>query len=166
MTKSDRLLIPVNPTYDWDLDPTEQVGYVNPVRLNDHVIFLANAALRLGLRIDQLSKSLAQAKQDHEKSQHAVDDFQQDLLIKFPPPSLATKSHKLLERFVRQLVAEHDLGDQYQSLLAHSRLAKAAVERLTLELDGARAIAQSIKLAGEHIQTHLSFVKAEARGHL
>jgi hypothetical protein len=159
-------MMPVNPTYDWDLDPGEQLNYVNPVRLNDHVIFLANTAARLGLRINELTKSLAAAKAAEAAAVDELEDFEQDLLVLFPPNTLASKSNKLLDRYVRQLAQSQGKGEVHQEHRSVARSWRNEVMRLGLELDGARSLMASIKLAGEHIQTHLSFVKAEARARL
>ena len=163
---ADSLRIPVNPAYDFARAPEDQAAYVNPVRLNDYVIRLANTALRLGVRIDALSRDLAAAKAALQTAEHALEDFQQDLLVRYPPNSLATKSNRLLDRFIRQQVEQENLGDEWRARLTALRAARRQVDQLELELDGARALAQTIKVAGEQIQTHLSFVKAEARARL
>lgn len=156
------LLVPTNPNYHWDVDPESQPEFANPVTVNNHVLRLANAGIAMAVASAKVNKQLSQAKQALKDAEHALEDFEQDLLRTSPPNTAAQKSNRLLALYVRQVAFEHGRQAEHQQLLQAQRAAQGTVDQLEIEKDTIWATSQAIKLAGEHIQTHLSFRKFEA----
>jgi len=158
----DELLVPTYPTYDWDADPGEQPEYTNPVSLNNCVIRWVNAAIRITQRLVATNKRIGQAKVALEQAEAALDDFEQELLRTNPAPASATKSLKLLDAYLNQVAVSTGKADDYRKLIGRIREIRQRLRILEMTADNCRHIGQTLKLAGEHAMTHLSFVKTEA----
>jgi hypothetical protein len=163
MSLLDDLLVPVNPDYDWDVPAEEQTEFVNPVRVNNHVMLQHNAAIRVAQRVVALNRKIATGRQALGTAKDALEDFEQELLITYPAPGSATKNLKVLNAYVRQVAFEHGQREEYLARVQAVRDAERAVASLELEAETARFVFNTIKLTGEHAQTHLSFVKNEQR---
>lgn len=155
------LVIPTNPDYKWELDPDEQPEYVNPVALNNREVQYANAAIRVAQRLVATNRHIAKSKQNLATARHALEDFERELLLAYPAPSSATKSTKLLQAYLYAAAIQHDKRETLNALVTEVRAIERDLISLEIEADMAHTAFQAIKLGGEHIQTHLSFVKNE-----
>lgn len=154
------IIIPVNPDYSWELDPFAQLEYVNPVTLNNHEIRLANAAIRISQSVIGINKHIASLRSAMADTKAAIEDLEQELLSKNPAPS-STKTLKMLASYVRTLAFSNGQDEKYGLLLRTLRKDENELTKREIELDSLKFTWQTIKLTGEHIQTHLSFVKSE-----
>jgi len=156
------LIVPANPTYDW-ATAEEQSEYVNPVTLNNREIQMANAAIVVTQQHIKVNRKIAEAKHWLQEAKHALEDFERDLLLRFPAPSTSTKSTKLLQVYVYSTATSQNLKSQYDALVTKVRELDRELLKWEAEADNCHMAFQAIKLAGEHIQTHLSFVKNEQK---
>lgn len=157
------LIVPVNPDFDWDADPSTQTEYVNPVRVNAHVMRQHNAAIRVAQELVAVNKHIGQLRRDLSEAKDDLEDFEQQILLDFPPPGTATKSTKLTNAYIRQTAFTHNRRDRYLELLTRVRDLERTLLVIEVRADTARFVFQTIKLTGEHAQTHLSFVKNEQK---
>lgn len=155
------LQIPTNPNFNWQVSPTEQLEYVNPVTLNNWAIQLANQALAVSSKIIVTNKHIRAAKQALVDAKASLEDFEYDLLREYPANSSTSKTLKILESHLRRSATAANKADQYQVLREAVRNAQRDYDKYELDLDNARQVSDTIKLMGIHIQTHLSFIKAE-----
>lgn len=165
MTKADinDILIPVNPDYHWEGKADEQPEYVNPVTASNREILLANKAILVGQQIAKLHREQAEAKATLKDAQAELADFERELLLKHPPKTTHSKTLKLLDAYILDLVKSTGKQDDYRSLVSVIRQQERSLAMVEARLDGAKVLWQSIKLAGEHVQTFLSFWKSEQR---
>ena len=159
----DNLLIPTNPDYDWEGDVSNQPEYVNPVTLNNREIMMANAAIVITQQHIKVNRQVAQIRHTLREAEHALSDFERDLLLRFPAPSTATKSTKLLQVYMYSVAITNNLQSQYNSLSGEIKNLSRELARWEAEAENCKAAYQAVKLSGEHIQTHLSFVKNEQK---
>lgn len=156
----DNLKLPVNPTYKWD-GSEDQPEYVNPVTLNNRIIELANASLATSqlVVVQQTRRGLVRTQL--KEAQDALLDFEQDLLVQFPPPPTATKSNRLVEIYLRTLATHHNKLDEYKQLRQAVRAFEREELAISTKLDTLKTALASIQTVGDNIQTHLSYVKSE-----
>jgi len=161
--KLSDLLVPVNPQFKWDADPTEQFDYVNPVTLYNKQISLANAALTVTQSHIQANTKIGTIKVALQEAQNALDDFEQDILRQFPPPPAQSKNLKLMESHVRTAAFQGGMADKLTELRNAVRKYEGELVTVKIDAENCMQMFQAIKLAGEHGQTHLSYVKDEAK---
>lgn len=156
-----KLKIPVNPDYNWDKAPEEQAEYANPVTLNNRIVELANATITVAEAIMVLQRQRGVCRSALKAAQDALEDFEQDLLVKYPPSTSATKSNRLVTTYIRTVAFQHGLQDQYREL--RDRVRELELEDITLHtrLESLKTAQQGIESITVNIQTHLSYVKAE-----
>jgi hypothetical protein len=159
----ESLLIPTNPEYDWEADANSQPEYVNPVTLNNREVLMANAAIVITQQHIKVNRQLAQVSHRLQEAEHAVSDFERDLLLRFPAPSTATKNNKLLQVYIYSVATTQGYKDQYETLVRAVRTLSRDLAKWEAEAENCKAAYQAVKLGGEHIQTHLSFVKNEQK---
>lgn len=157
------LSVPVNPDYDWNKGPETQAEYVNPVTLNNRQVQWINAAIEVTREHIRLNKQLGERKAELSKVRFDLEDLEQELLLAYPPSTTATKSLKLLQQYVFQTAVTASRSEELKRLTGEIRRLETEIQKLEIEIDNCRQIYQMLKLAGEHGQTHLSFVKQEAR---
>ena len=162
MDRVTDLLIPVNPSYNFEADPAGQPEYVNPVTLNNMEIRHANAAITVADRVTRRMKELAQLKVDLDIAEQALEDFESDLLRLNPPPR-GEKTLKLIEAHIRRVSEVESQATKYAELRNKVRELKRQIIIVDAAIDAGRLMLTQIKLLGEHGQTHLSFVKQEYR---
>lgn len=155
------LLVPTNPDFDWDADPNSQPEYVNPVTLNNKEVEYANAAIHIAQKLVATNKEIARVKRALIAARHAQDDFEREVLLSFPAPPSATKSTKLLQAYLYKVTTENKQRKKMDELTKEVRELERELIGLEIQADTAHDVFQAIKLGGEHIQTHLSFVKSE-----
>lgn len=153
------IIVPVNPDYSWELDPAEQVEYVNPVTLNNHTLRLANAAINIAQRTVRVNERIAALQTTLAEAKNAIADLEQDLLSRYPAPVGATKTLKQLAAYVRQMAFTDGVKEKYRELADTLRKAEIALVKEEIDADSLKQVWRTIELVGEHIQTHLSYVK-------
>jgi cell division protein FtsB len=159
----DDLKVPVNPDYDWNVDPHEQLEYVNPVVLNNREIYWANAAVRLTQKQVGITRKLADLKARIQRTEDELHDLEEDLLIQNPPPSSARQSTRLTDLYIRTLAFGSAQAAAYKRLRAEVRQLREEQALLQTALDNVKQVFAMLKLLGEHAMTHLSYVKAESK---
>lgn len=155
-----KLKLPVNPAYKWD-GPDDQPEYANPVTLNNRIIELANASLTTAQAIVIYQKRRGELRNDLKAAQDALDDFEQELLVQFPPPPTATKSNRLVQTYLLTTATHHNKRDAYLALRDTVRRLEAQLETVGVKLDTMRTAQAAIQTVADNVQTHLSFVKSE-----
>ena len=156
----DDLRIPTNPDHDWDADPDGQMEYANPVTLSNLLVRYANAALVVTRRIVTANRALGRLKAGLVEKRNDLADLDHELLSKYPPPASA-KALKLIDAHLRRVAEESGYGDARKALARELRKLEAGQAVAELNRDSARQVLAGIELAGEHIKTHLAFVKSE-----
>lgn len=156
-------VIPINTGYDWAIDPTQQAEYVNPVVLNNLEIKLANDAFDVSQKIIDIQTEVGNVEIRLKKKLLDLRIFESQLLAENPPKSNDTKSTKLVEAYIWKLATEANKLDEYKTLLTSHAALLAKVDDLKNAIEIQRNTLNSIRLVGEHIQTHLSYVKSEMK---
>jgi len=154
------LKLPTNPEYQWD-QPEGQVEYANPVTLNNRVVELANASLKASQALVVYQKRRGEIRVQQQAATHALEDFEHDLLVQFPPPPNATKSNRLLQTYLRTVATHHGKAEAYAALRKAVREAEANELEATTRIEVLRTALQAIQTVADNVQTHLSYVKAE-----
>lgn len=156
-------IIPVNPDYDWEVDPTQQAEYVNPVVLNNLEIKLANDAYEVTEAILTLQGKVGQLETRLKKHVLELRVYESGLLSRDPPKSSDTKSTKLVEAYIWKLAIDSGEEEEYKTLLNTHAALLAKIDELQNAIEINRSKLNSIRLVGEHIQTHLSYIKSEMK---
>ncbi len=161
MSKIKQLKVPVNPEYDFDQEPTDQAEYVNPVTLAYKQIYYANYAADVTARMNEVNKSMAEAKVALSRAKYALEDYETGLLSRYPAPTGDRKSNKLLEAYVARMAHEDNSGDERKRLIGAVRVGEEELERLHAQLENARQAHNLLRLLGEQGRTYLAFHKFE-----
>lgn len=157
----DELHIPVNPDYSFDGETDQQLEYVNPVTLKNHLITLSNAYSMVTQRIVNTNTEIAALRRKHSEAKFALADFESIILQNHPPNTVQAKTIKTLAAYLRGKAHELALDDQHQALQAKLIVIQDDLKDREIRLQSARAVLDNIDLQGRHIQTHLSFLKHE-----
>lgn len=156
--------IPTNPEYDFDKLPDGQHEYVNPVTLNNKLVQLANAYLDVTGVVTKGLKTKADLKRELEEIQQAMEDLEMDVLDKTPPSTTNdTKTSRSIQAYIQRTLRETGAGDAYRACKLQLQTTKQQQIEQDMQLDAARAVLNAIEMQSTIIQTHLSFVKNEAR---
>lgn len=158
----EAILIPVNQEFDWSKAPETQFEYVNPVVLNNFEIKLANIYSTITQRSITAKKRLADAKDAVTTAEQELEDMELDILDRVPAPS-SSKTLKLIDAHIRRAARELAVSDVHETLRAKIRKATTEVAKCALEVEGWKAQLDAVTQASQNIQTHLSYVKNEAR---
>lgn len=162
--KLQTFTIPTNPDYDFTSAPESQHEYANPVTLNNKLVQLANAYLDITSVITKGLKHRADLKQQLEASQEILEDMELDILDKVPPTATSdTKTTRTIQAYIIRQLRETGLLEAYDAEKAHLRNLKQQQIQQDMQLEAARAVLNALELQSNMIQTHLSFVKNEAR---
>jgi hypothetical protein len=156
------LVVPTAADYDFAVAPEDQIEFANPVVLANQVVRLANIHGHMTGKIARINAAVAALRGALADAKHALADLEADLLAKYPPPAAERKSNKLLDTYIRRAAFENGFEDRYRALTANVRKLQKELEEQDIHLETARAVQQSIKLQGEHLQTYLSYKKHEA----
>lgn len=162
MSIFDRLTIPTHPDYDMERD-SGTMDYVPPVVLNNYVVLYLNAAIELTKSIVVKNKEIERLRLERNEKDRFVDDLRVRLLAANPAPAGDTKNLQLTEAYIHR-VAEQ--GGQLALLQATKQDVAQIDDRIAeakSAVESMRFTMETIKLAMTGMQTHLAFVKMEAR---
>jgi hypothetical protein len=163
MGLAKRLRIPTNPDYRFELAPSEQPEYGNPVTVNNKQLEFANAALAVAANIGRVQRTLAATKRELELAEARLEDFEYALLHQRPPTTADTKSNKLLQCYIRRIAQATGGAAEFQGMVDAVRGYRAELHGLGAELDTLHAYQQAIKTMGERATVYLSWIKDERR---
>ena len=155
------LAIPVNPEYDFDLDPAEQPNYVNPVTLNNRIIYYANAASKVSDQLIALRRKLLEARIELRKATRAVSDEEYDILLASGLTKSDFKSLKDRQYFIRKYVNDSGTSERYATVVEAQDKLSDTVLALEVQLENGEDLLRVINQLSSNIQTHLSYVKNE-----
>ena len=158
----NRLTIPVNPKYDFDLDPAEQEGtYVNPVTLNNSLIRYANTAATLVQQLTVAKKERLETNLRIRAAKQQLDDLEYDLLME--TPKAAKQTLKIQETEIRRKAKELGSYDYMKEL--ENDLHKLTDSKLILDvkIENLVSALDLVEQLSQNVQTHLSFIKTEMR---
>lgn len=162
--KIETLKVPTNPEYDFFLDPGAQHGYVNPVTLNNKLIELSNAYIDVTKLLSNRLREKSDIRTKLEEVGQALEDMEMEVLEQNPPTTTADcKSSKTIYAYVRRTLDEMGKAPQFNQLLKDQRNLKQSLIQMETSIEIARSLLVAIETQGTNIQTHLSFVKNEAR---
>lgn len=158
----DRLTIPTHPDYDLERD-SGSIDYVPPAVLNNYVVLYLNAAVELTKSIVVKNQEIERLRLERNEKERFVDGIRMALLANNPIPASATKNLQLTDAHVHSLAAQSgqlQLLQQAKTDVAQMddqiATAKSAVESMRFTME-------TIKLAMTGMQTHLAFIKMEAK---
>ncbi len=155
--------IPINPEYDFDIAPSEQAEYANPVMLNNKLIQNANAHIAVSSMLNKLMQQLVGAKQDHREAETVKRDFEKQTIITGNPNSNDRKSTLLLEAFIQAETLSLGLVDDYLQIKKTEVETRNKLEVLQSKINANQQILGAIEASTVNIQTHLAYVKMEMR---
>jgi hypothetical protein len=160
----DALMVPVNPEYDFNKEPQEnEFEYANPVTVNNQEILYANAAMQVTKLHVKANKKIAAAKLELKATREAREDIERKIVVQSPPGTNDSKNTRLMEAYIWRTAAATGKAEELQRLLQEERRLTARILDLEATAENLKLTQQTIKLAGEHGQTFLSYVKDEAR---
>jgi chaperonin cofactor prefoldin len=162
--KLDALKIPVNPEYSFSEAPEGQHEYANPVTMNNKLVEMSNAYLDITAHMTRIIQQKKNIKAELTNTQNAMDDLEMDVLERTPPVATAdNRTARTIHAYiVRQLRETGKLG-QWSAARDEERQLQQQLSAVELQLEAARAALSALEMQGTIIQTHLSFVKNEAR---
>ena len=158
------LRVRVNPDYDWDVDPSDQHSYTNPVMVANKQVQLTNAALFVAQQATTARKALGDVRTCLQTVDNALADLERDILNQFPAPAARTASHRLLDAYINQMLqtASEELQDAFRrNRTERRRLLRRKVE-LEIDVENAEQTMGAIKMASENLKTFLAFAKFDA----
>lgn len=159
-----KLEIPTRPDYDVDTD-SGGADYVPPVVLNNRIVLYTNAAIELTERIVRLNRKVEGLRLEQRKVSRKRDTLRTTLLAEHPAPPSAAKNLMLTEAYVLTLAKNAGLSgalSEYEDAIAAF---EDQIDLAKSDTESAKYTMNTIKLACESIQTHLSFVKQEQKLH-
>lgn len=162
-TKVETLTIPVNSSYQWGHNPQLQAEYVNPVELNNRVIQLANVYTYITGQLSAASRQLGEAKKTLSDAEYELKDFTRRILKDHKPKSGDAQNNRMLDSYIYRVASEENLVEKLLELEKSVITAEKNVADCQIKVEVFRAELNNVELIGTHIQTHLSFVKAERK---
>lgn len=159
-----RTKVPTNPTYDFQVNPQSQHEYVNPVTANNKLVEIANAYLDLTSIVVECLQARKDLKATVAEAQQGLDDLELDVLQHEPPTATAdTRNNRTIQAYVQRCLATRDTRADYDRYQVTLRDARRKLDHVEAKLEAARAMLAALEMQSTNIQTHLSFVKNEAR---
>jgi hypothetical protein len=156
------LKIPVHPDYDFDAD-SGSTDYVPPVKLNNLIILYTNAAIELTESVVRLNRRIEALRLTHRQAERKLEALRSRLLAGKTIPPSAAKNLLLTEAYVRTLALTESRADEMDALDREIAAAEDALDTAKAEVGSLKYTMETVKLACDNIQTHLSYVKQEAK---
>lgn len=157
------LTLPVNPAYDFSLDPEDQLPYANPVALNNSLVYLANSMASIAERLSSAMARVAELKGLIQVETQHMDQLSRALLVAEPLSASESKSLKTIEAAVQSRAKANGVGDTLDEL-------RERVVQLEVQLHDAETKVARYRLYWEtadrlsrNVTNHLSYVKDERR---
>jgi len=161
-TWAHKLQLPVNPAFDFEVDPSEQPEYVNPVTLNNYLATYSNAQIQLTDFVSVKNTRLTDLKKSQREKQRELDDFEERVLRKHPPSlERHVKTLKLQGAYIAAKAEEMGLSVEHKGYIVALRSIEDEMETVKSRIDTAKLWIKTIEDNTIKIQTYLSFVKSE-----
>lgn len=161
----ENLLVPVNPEYDFDADPTGQFDYANPVTLNNQLVLYTNAGIELTKKVVVLNRRREKLRLDKKDVERKLKALRQNTLAKNPAPPSAAKNLALTDAYVQRCLEADGFFLEAQAHEATVATLDDKIDLMKEEAENLFFTMNTIKLASQNIMTHLSFVKNEQKMH-
>lgn len=157
----DDIKLILNPQHDFSCDPYEQPELVNPVQANNKLAVLSNRLIEVTQGITRSNRRIGALMRQRRELQNAVEIVERQILRTRPPTATQVKTLKMQDAYITTQAELLGLGDAYA--LAKKSVAELDDQILEIEyrLKSAHAWTSAMKLHGDHIKTHLSYVKAD-----
>lgn len=155
------LKVPVNPEYNFDLDPAEQFNYVNPVMLNNLIVHYANCAIEVFDKLKQQRKELLEVRIALRKSVRELEDLEYDILLGANLTKSDFKNLKDRLYFIRKTAKESEYSSQYDKARITCDELQDTVLKHEIRIESGEDMLKLINQLSSNVQTHLSYVKNE-----
>jgi hypothetical protein len=158
----ERIKIPVNPTYDLEVDPSEnEFAYVNPVSLTNQLIVLANEGITLAEIRTGAERKIAELKLERRKVERAIEDLEERLLRDEPLSPSEAKSLKTIGAAVARRVLQAGEQETFETLRGKLRALDDQIEQQQQLANRSRIYTDTVEQVSENIKTALSYIKRE-----
>lgn len=159
-----QMRILTNPQFDDSVDPQEnEFAYVNPVRLNNDLIKLANHMLTLAEAKVEAVKAVKKARFQKRKLQREQDDLERQLLRDQPLAPSEAKSLKTIAAATMRRVQAEGFDQAWAAREAEIRACEDVIDHQDTIIETSTIYWDTADKMTESIKTHLSYVKDEAR---
>lgn len=162
----ENMLVPVNPEYDFDKDPTEnEFEYANPVTLNNKLVLYTNACFVLTEKAVVLGRRRERTRLDAKDKERTLRTLRNETLARNPAPPSAAKNLALTDAYVQRCLDLDGRLEEAQVLENEIAGLEDDAEQMKDEVENLRFTITTIRLACENIAIHLSYAKHDYNMH-
>lgn len=156
------LRVPTNPQYDHDAAPEEnEFAFWNPVTATNKLVMLANSDLELTEAVADAMRQRNGHRLLLEEAERELEGLERELLATQPLGNAESKNNKTTAAAVYARAVDTGRKAAYDALQTRVATHRTAVTKLTGQIDRWMAWIQASERVGRHLQTALSFWKAE-----
>lgn len=159
----DKLMVPVNPDYDFEADPSQQADYANPVVLSNKLVLHANAVLELTRYVTSLGKQRERLRLEMRDYERQLQDMRRGVLSRNPVTPTASKNLQLTDAHIWRCVETEAIVVEWKRIENAIAEREDKIEGFKAKEEDYKYTIHTIKLASENITNKLSYVKAEAK---